>query len=149
MEDWQKLRDKLAGARREAELASGDELAEAVARRVVEVLEGRLQGLRAKLLVETAQPVLEHLQSIAEQLREPLMTLCSLGAVETTDKVTTELDICVAMPLGSDIELSIEPDVAQVKEWADKLALLEADPLASIDRPKPSIATRKRGLFRR
>jgi hypothetical protein len=49
------------------------------AARVVEVLQDRLPDLRGGVLAEGAQPIVEHLRSIVEQMREPLETLCSLG----------------------------------------------------------------------
>jgi hypothetical protein len=125
----------------ELSAASGDGLVVGVAEKVLRTLEDRLPDLRSRVLIEAAQPMLEHARALCEQLREPLMNLCSLGKVDTTDQVRSRLDVRVTMPIGSAVELSAYPDDEMTGVWRKTMAALEADPMAPIG---PKFNTRVR-----
>jgi hypothetical protein len=128
-----RLKALLDSATWECELssASGDGLIVRTARKVVSDLEARLPGLRSALLRESVQPALDHVRMLAEQLREPMAAICSLG--EVTDTVRSKVEIAIAMPIGSPVTFTVYGDDDAAEKWREKMRALEQDPMAPIE----------------
>jgi hypothetical protein len=144
----QRLAGQLSSAEWQVELSQeSDGLVVHVAQKVLDTLSDRLVGLRVAVLKESAQPAIDHVRALVEELKEAIEPLCGLAEGIDVGSSRSEGTIRVSMPIGPAIEVSAYWKHDDVEAWKSRMDALAADPLASIgDRPKSPTGPKKRAL---
>jgi hypothetical protein len=134
--DRETLQARLAALTWEAELAGrgGDEMDVAVAESVVTTLEGRLEGLRHDLLVESTLPLALDVISLTQQIADRYKTLVALGVV--TGGAKSVKCALPALPHGTaGFEIGAADVADQIALWRAAEAALEGNPNTPINVP--------------